>query len=328
MRGTGPAIRSGQVVLSPRWPSRRPAATGQRHATGRLVWSQRRRTCSRTRAGFQVVVIQPGQLQPGVHHERAHRAGDVAASETRRWSGVSRCRHRASLVTGDVMKRKAPRDEDAAISASAWSMAGIAHSVKTLTTWSTLASSSGSAWASMPMYSTGTVLAATLSAASLRATAEGSTARTRCHGRRVERHVQPRPEADFKDLATEPSGDPGPQPCRLLAAQRTIRHTRKNLLLVETHPTSLGRPASSIKNPMAPPAHLMVPPRAGSSAGLTVAIYWFVGADVTDALVACRDPEILHRGRSGCPHGREWRRRTRRCARFSCRSWLARILIG
>ena len=73
------------------------------------------------------------------------------------------------------------------------------------------------------------------------------------HGRRVVRHVQTRPEADFKDLATEPSGDPGSQPCRLVAAQHTIRHTRKDLLLVETHLTSLGRPASSIKNPMAPP---------------------------------------------------------------------------
>ena len=103
------------------------------------------------------------------------------------------------------------------------------------------------------MYSTGTVLAATLSAASAR------------HGRRIDRshaphgsrivgHVQPRPEAeaDLKDLATEPSGDPGTQPRRLVAAQRTIRHTRKDMFPVETHPTSLGRPASSIKNPMAP----------------------------------------------------------------------------
>ena len=58
--------------------------------------------------------------------------------------------------------------------------------------------------------------------------------------------------AGDKDLATEPSGDPGPQPRRLVAAQHAIRHTRKDLLLVETHPTSLGRPASSIKNPAAP----------------------------------------------------------------------------
>jgi hypothetical protein len=76
-------------------------------------------------------------------------------------------------------------------------------------------------------------------------------------------HGQPRPEADFEDLATEPCSDPGSQPCRLLAAQRTIRHTRKDLLLVETHFTSLERAASSIKNSVAPPGASLVLSRAG-----------------------------------------------------------------
>ena len=75
--------------------------------------------------------------------------------------------------------------------------------------------------------------------------------------------VSPDPKPTSRTSPLRPSSDPGSQPCRLLAAQRTIRHTRKDLLLVETHFTTLERAASSIKNPVAPPGASLVLSRAG-----------------------------------------------------------------
>ena len=61
------------------------------------------------------------------------------------------------------------------------------------------------------------------------------------HPCRVVRHVQPGPEADLEHHAGHPGGDPGPHLADVRAAHAQIKGTGQHLIPVDAHPASLSR---------------------------------------------------------------------------------------